>query len=356
MARAEIPKQPIEDCLDVDVAKDESLGEIYHNFHVIKNETVDRGADYDEYRRLWNLTALERVVTPFPLHLDIEVSSNCNLLCPMCPRTHRVERGQWESVDLSFDAFKKIIDEGVPLGLRAINLNNFGESLLNPHLVDMVRYAKDRGVIDIMMHTNGTLMTPKTSRALMEAGIDTVIFSIDSISKQLYERIRVNGNFDKTVANIRNFAAIRRERGADLPQIRVNMVLMKENEKEAEAFEAFWGEDVDQITYVDYRNQDGLDSSDRYVKKKPENQAYACPSLWQRMTINASGEVTACCRDAGKRLTIGALSDDVSLLDIWTGQSLLKARELHERGEGWKLEACNGCDHIRGHQPPETDD
>ena len=69
-------------------------------------------------------------------------------------------------------------------------------------------------------------------------------------------------------------------------------------------FWKFWGSFADEITYTDYRNQDGLDKIDRYTKER-ENKSYSCPALWQRMTVNVAGEVTACCRDAGKRLTLG---------------------------------------------------
>ena len=43
----------------------------------------------------------------------------------MCPRTHRVELGQWQNKMMKLETFKKIIDEGSERGLKAINLNNF---------------------------------------------------------------------------------------------------------------------------------------------------------------------------------------------------------------------------------------
>ena len=50
------------------------------------------------------------------------------------------------------------------------------------------------------------------------------------------------------------------------------------------------------------------------------------------MTINATGEVTACCRDAGKRLKLGQLNnEDNSLTKIWNGDVLNNARDLHEK-------------------------
>ena len=49
--------------------------------------------------------------------------------------------------------------------------------------------------------------------------------------------------------------------------------------------------------------------------------------FWQRMTINATGEITACCRDAGKRLTLGKLNNsEYNLTEVWNGKKLEEAR------------------------------
>ena len=120
-------------------------------------------------------------------------------------------------------------------------------------------------------------------------------------------------------------------------------------------FEKFWGLYAYEITYTDYRNQDGLDKVDRYTTERKENKSYACPALWQRMTINVTGEITACCRDAGKRLTLGKLNNsEYNLTEVWNGKKLEEARSLHENKKAYLIDACNGCDHIRGAIKPKN--
>lgn len=331
----------------------EEYDELYSHFHVVKARSGNHTAAYQKYRSLWRSTAVEHVVTDFPVHLDIEITSHCNLLCTMCPRTHRVQRGEWVDKHMSIEKFRSIIDEGSANGLCAINLNNFGESFMNKNLFQMISYAKEKGIIDVMVHTNGTIMSEKIARKTIDSGLDKLVFSIDSIEKETYENIRVGARYEKVMRNVRLFAKVRREMKKNTPEIRISMVRMKENENELESFDKFWGIDADVITYVDYRNQDGLDDQDRYRQKRKSNKTYACPSLWQRMTINSTGQVTACCRDAGKRLEIGDLNTSPSLLDIWNGEPLATARDLHKRGLGGTLDACNGCDHLRGWQPAQ---
>ncbi|MBI49364.1 MAG: hypothetical protein CL850_03645 [Crocinitomicaceae bacterium] len=336
---------------------DDELNGLYSHYKIVKkniNAKYRNLPDYKEYRRLWRDTAVKHVETEFPLHLDIEVTSYCNLACPMCPRTHRVALGEWKNKMMKFETFKKIIDEGTEKGLKAINLNNFGESFFNKKLVEMIEYAKSKGVLDVMLHTNGTVMDEILAERIINSGLDRIIFSLDSITKEIYEKIRIGANFEDTIKNVRMFHTIREKMCNYKPVIRVSMVRMKENDHEANKFEKFWGPYADEVTYTDYRNQDGLDKTDRYTEFKKENKSYSCPALWQRLTINATGEVTACCRDAGKRLTLGKINDEnKSLTNIWNGDKLKESRNLHENKQAYLIDACNGCDHIRGHILPK---
>ena len=117
---------------------DDELNGLYAHYNIVKkniNASYRNLPEYKNYRKLWRDTAVKHIKTEFPLHLDIEVTSYCNLACPMCPRTHRVEMGKWENRMMKLDTFKKIIDEGSKKGLKAINLNNFGESFYNKNII-----------------------------------------------------------------------------------------------------------------------------------------------------------------------------------------------------------------------------
>ena len=79
---------------------------------------------------------------------------------------------------MKFNTFKKIIDEGAPKGLKAINLNNFGRVFFNKNLVKMIAYAKSKGLLDVMLHTNGTVMNEKLAEDVINSGLDRIIFSL----------------------------------------------------------------------------------------------------------------------------------------------------------------------------------
>jgi radical SAM protein with 4Fe4S-binding SPASM domain len=325
--------------------------EIYPGFQIldgIEHPKVSR-PEYQEYRRRWELNPVEFKIGRFPLHLDIDVTTACNLRCPMCPRTLIIEHSmKWKNEFFPLELYKSIIDEGVSYGLCAVNLNYLGEPLLHPDIVEMVQYASKRGVIDIMFHTNATLLTPAISEKLIDAGLDKLHLSLDSANPKRYERMRVGAKFDRVVENIKQFMEIRRKKGMRLPIVRAQMVLTKENSDEVENFKSFWLDIVDSVGVREYRNPGQLDKVDRYPDSRRKGYSeFVCPELWRRLVITVDGVVLPCCRDEGRDMIVGNVYNS-SICAIWTGERMQSLRRIHRQRKAAKIKGCNKCDYLGG--------
>ncbi len=102
-------------------------------------------SNYWKYREMWSKVPNEKILTEYPMHLDIEVTNVCNLKCPMCPRTLLMEANQYgDPYFIDKDIFKEVIDQVAGKGVYAINLNADGETLLHKDVVEMVAYAKQK--------------------------------------------------------------------------------------------------------------------------------------------------------------------------------------------------------------------
>ena len=175
----------------------------------------------------------------FPLHLDFEIRYGCNLRCPMCVVSlSATERGELEHPQehLNREQFRKLLEDGVRRGLRAVSLNGNNEPLLTPNLHEYVRAAKEAGVLDIMFHTNALLLTEDISAKLLDAGLTRIMFSLDAINKETYDRIRIGSDFGRVMCNINYFLELKRTRGLRLPLTRVSFVESKVNEDELAEF------------------------------------------------------------------------------------------------------------------------
>lgn len=159
--------------------------------------------------------------------LYIEITSRCNLNCQMCiQRVWNTPTG-----DMPPATFRDLMDQVCQLPvLPTIHLGGYGEPTFHPDFLEIVRLAKATGT-RVELTTNGTLLTPTVTEALLELGLDRLVVSIDGVTPQHYQDIRVNGSLQQVIDNLRHLfrLKIRRSgRHAD-PQVEIAFVAMKSN-------------------------------------------------------------------------------------------------------------------------------
>lgn len=318
-----------------------------HNYHPIESDIKTewektKPKEYWDYRKEWNDNPKNNIVGRFPIHLDIEATSNCNLLCTMCPRTEMVKEGTfWKVKSFDYELYKKIIDEGTEKGLKSIKYNILGEPTLNTKLIDMIRYAKEKGVVDVMFNTNATSLTEKKSKELIESGLDKLFFSFDSPYRDQYNEIRVGADFDKVLNNIKRFHEIRSEMKSVSPLTRISMVRMPQNEQAWQDFYDLFSPIVDHVAWIDYIEH----TNTRIEEHFDENNKFCCPQLWQRMFIHPDGVVNICCVDAGgaRKIKIGKMDENTTVEELWTSAKYENIRKMHRDGNINNLSICKNC-------------
>lgn len=318
------------------------------SFHEIKcsshyQKWLDaKSTRYKIYREKWVHNPAGYIDEGYPLNLDIEASSACNLHCPMCPRSLTLNDGNKKvnrlTAHFDFDLYKRIIDEAADLGVFAVKLYWLGEPLMNPRIVDMVRYAKDRNIEDVILLTNAVLLDENMSRNLINAGVDKLFFSFDSPFKETYEKIRIGACYEKVLANIKRFNEIRDEMNSLNPTTRVQMVVLPGNEDTLEAFANLFGNIVDVVAYEDL-----FDHEKDYSQLRQRSDIdFSCASLWQRMLINSDGMISICCMDHNANCDIGNIKE-TTIKKAWNSPQYKKLRKLHRNKEWHKIEICSTC-------------
>ncbi len=334
------------ECLESLSRIDTPINQTYHPMESDKIKYFESilSPEYWEYRDKWEEYPKEHIVSYFPLHLDIEATTACDLKCIMCPRTASVKAGNFWKIEMfDFDTYKRLIDDGVSNGLCSVKYNYMGEPLLNPRLVEMIEYAKQAGVIDVMFNTNATHLTEEMSYELIASGLDKLFFSFDSPYREKYNQIRVGADYDKVLANIRRFGEIRDEMESVKPLTRVTMVLMKRNKDEWDAFRELFEPIVDVVAYGDYVDHIGQNKPEySSLLPKSRRNKFCCALLWQRMFISPDGVATVCCLDSMRSLQVGNIFEQ-SVHDIWVGEKYQRLRDLHSSGRANEIPTCVDC-------------
>lgn len=159
--------------------------------------------------------------------LYVEITAHCNLQCEMC-----VQRVWHETIDsMPLSTFEALVDDLSALpNPPAIHLGGYGEPMVHPNFLDIVRIAKEAG-LRVEMTTNGTMLTREKAEALYHLGLDELNVSIDGVTPDQYSNIRVNGNYNRVIENVRYLHGFKLRRGGRFadPQIAISFVAMKSN-------------------------------------------------------------------------------------------------------------------------------
>lgn len=304
------------------------------------------GPEYWNYRREWDENPRLGVLDRYPIHLDIESTNRCNMSCTMCPRTDMVQAGLFPpNRDFDVDAYAGIVRDGEGKGLRSVKLNILGEPTLHPRLSEMIRLAKDAGVIEVLVNTNGLALGQELSRKLILSGLDKLLFSFDSPYRETYNAIRKGGDYDRTLDNVRRFMGLRESMGGKTPFTRATMVMMEETRDGWEDFQRLFEPLVDSIAFTNYLRHEGH-SAAVTPERRELVQSFRCPQLWQRMFVHVNGDCRVCCMDSYRSVMVGNVLT-TSVPEIWLGEVYQGMRKLHMEGRAHEIPMCSRCSIIR---------
>jgi radical SAM protein with 4Fe4S-binding SPASM domain len=307
------------------------------NFHKEMNPSYTVGS----LTCLKSEVIMEKINPDFPLVLNIEPTNACNLKCIYCPREEMIK---YQGIHhISLGTFQKIIDEASRYGkLIMLNLHKDGEPLLNPHLPEMITYAKKRGTAEtIHLNTNGTLLHKNIGTGILEAGIDDITISIDAAFGETYSRLKRNSDFEIVVERVENFIALRDRIGAPT-FIRVKIMEFDGiSREEIESFFRKWENVADQVLVTGIHNWSGAIKDLRVTDEFSEIR-HPCALLWYALAVNSNGSVSICNVDWNYTGVVGNIKND-TLHRIWNDRPIRNIRKNHLESGFADPEICRDC-------------
>lgn len=154
----------------------------------------------------------------------IEPTSDCNLNCKTCVRHSWDE----EMGNMKLDVYRKLIEELKDFNsLERVSFWGIGEPLYHPKIAEMVGLVSELGV-KTQMITNALLLTEEKSKDLLEAGLDSIVVSVDGTSPETMADIRSGADLAQVIENVKNFRRLRDKMKRDV-EIGIEYVIMKSN-------------------------------------------------------------------------------------------------------------------------------
>ena len=304
---------------------------------VLTNKWGDR---YLEYRKRWNgEVAKEGDIGDFPMEYNLQLVHGCNLACAIC------HSSKWTNKKIDNEILKSVMEEAKEHHLCSCSFGMDSESFMDTELLfQAIDMAAEAGVMDILIGTNGLLLTEETAKRVISSGVVSLIkISIDAYTAETYQTIRRSNQFNRVVDNVIRMVELRDQMGASLPQIRVSFCKTYANKDEEKDFINKWERIVDQVDIQNYSNLVGV-FQDVDQGKKIESDT--CKDPFRRVAILADGTVQCCCNNYEEiqpEIILGNVREH-SVYELWHSDKMKKIQKMFlNKEQAAYPEYCKKC-------------
>jgi MoaA/NifB/PqqE/SkfB family radical SAM enzyme len=299
-----------------------------------------------EFKYACQVSRLTPKCTFPPQFVYIEPTNACVLKCKMCMRSRTETR---KVGYMKFDLYTKVIDD-ISSRVHNIGLLKQGEPLLHPRFVDMVKYAKEKG-LNVGFNTNAVLLDEEKSRELLECGLDWIYFSFDGANKKVYEEIRKGAIYEEVKQNILQFIELRNEKKSKKPYMSMYIIETSETRDYLNEFLEYWKNKVDFVGINKLMNFfDSVDDDELRWYREIREQNYpltsypVCTFPWFTTSVNWDGTVEHCLADF-RGLNIVGDARKENVLDIWNNAQSIAFREAALKRDFSRL-SCGNCSSL----------
>jgi MoaA/NifB/PqqE/SkfB family radical SAM enzyme len=283
-------------------------------------------------------------IPPFPRVIYIELNAGCNHSCAFCGNSKMKRHGK----NIDFNLLKKILIEAYELGARELGLYRCGEPLIYRQIETVISEAKSIGYEYIFITTNGALATPEKCRSLIEAGLNSIKFSVNAGSPSTYHELHGKDEFEIVVNNMQFWHQYRDQKNKSF-KILGTCVITEKNFKELEQITGLFSKYTDNFEFYLAFTQYGymLENSKNLIPDNIKKNLvdlsvnYPCTYPFIRFDVTQEGFYSACCLDFDNYLAIADLSK-MSVSEAWKCPEIVSLRQKHIAGDASGT-LCDSC-------------
>lgn len=277
-----------------------------------------------------------------PKDMLFDLTNGCNHACYFCNNPHQQRKISRMPKDVGFRVMKEAVDAGV----EEIGFYNTGDPFVSTDLEAFVEEANRLGYKYIYVTTNGALAMPDRAKKVIDAGLDSIKFSINAGSRETYKTVHGKDDWDAVIAHLEWISEYRKT--LDRPfYLAVSYVQTRLTESEAPAFKERFSDLVDEIVVYECHDQVGqMAGTEELLAANhlpPRNEMYSgiCSSPFKRAHITSEGFMTLCCVEYENYAAVEDMRD-MSFLDAWHSQRFQATRKKHIDGD-LSGTICDGC-------------
>lgn len=289
---------------------------------------------------------------PLPNSLNIEINNTCNHKCEFCGFHGKYKTWKFKPSMMKLDFVKKILDEAkrVGIGEKEVGFYLCGEVFLHPDFPEIVSYAKKLGFKYTFITTNGALATTEKMKAVLDAGLDSIRFSINAADRDMYKTIHGVDDFDAVVNNINFMNEYIKKNNLNVATSISCVVTKKQGPDLQEKMKQLFKDKVDDILFIPvilYKLSDMDKAKEEFgVYDKGDmilNKSFKCPILFNTMYINSEGHVIPCCDAPYEDYYVYDLNKKMDLEEAWYSEGYQRLRSIFIDDKEDEGTICQRC-------------
>lgn len=284
-----------------------------------------------------------RILHPSFKTLNINITGRCNEQCVYCPYHQYGYHKKGKDIDESL--FLGVTKEAYDLGVTDVGFYTTGEPFLNPKMYEYIAWCKKLGYSYIYLSTNGLLCTLDNFRKVVDAGLDSLKFSVSGGSRSTFYKHHGVDKFDQVKENIIQASQYRKQKNLGI-KLYMFVIVTKFNVNEKELIFKTFSDYVDEIIFTDCINDRlvPMIGMDEYLIQTSDPRCSSinipCAELFNKIVVDEDGWLCACCQSR-EFMKVADLKK-VKLCEAINCDSLVDLRKRHLQRDV-KGTVCENC-------------
>lgn len=259
-----------------------------------------------------------------PEQLTIEPNASCQLRCPECPTTSVGYPPEVGKGRLTFEDFKKILDENDQI--KRVLFESRGELFINPDFLKIIEYGYNKaGVTTAIGASNMNTVHEGVLEGLVKYGCQSLVCAIDGATPETYAIYRRGGDLNTVIGHIEEINRYKKQYNSRYPELTWQYVVFGHNEHEIPMAREMakrlgmrfvpkmaWDPEFSPIRDPEFvKRETGWETvtRDEFAQGGKDYVRNVCYTLWTSPRINWDGKVLGCCWNSWGNFGGNAFSD-----------------------------------------------
>lgn len=272
--------------------------------------------------------------------VNFDLCTFCNHQCTFCSNSD--DRTIKSSVN--FSDFIAVLDNVTQyIKINNLSLSAKGEILLNKDLERIINASKNIYKVPyVYFSTNGSILNYQRSKTVLEAGVDSIKFSINAIDRETYKKKHLKDDFEKVIENLKKLIFLKKDK---FPKVKIfiSVVTDEAQDKIINGFKTILQESYEELDGIllyalQYTPKDNhIQNQNILVERK-----YCLISPLNEVYINSDCSLGFCCKDYFDEINFGSLLES-DFLSLYNSSKYKNLRKCFINNDFKENSLCYNC-------------